>query len=318
MIKYNLLVMVLILLVSCNAKKTIIQTSIKENNKANSVSKSATKTIANRSVIQSNRNANSQILEATSRVNVTNEIILKYIDTYKDVAQYNMKKYGIPASIILGQAILESGSGTGNLCVQANNHFGIKCHNDWIGESIKYDDDAKDECFRKYDKGADSFRDHSLFLTTRSRYAELFQLKATDYQSWANGLKAVGAFPFSRPELIPKILFFNRSVESILSIYSSIWVLFAQSSTKNAFKFWIGCLKRSVIMANNLPPILSALTIGAIKRRQNPDPAEYLTGSTCLFSSRWMIEPIAIPSERFRSFLNVVTPMRLSEFVLIP
>ncbi len=192
MIKYNLLVMVLILLVSCNAKKTIIQTSIKENNKANSVSKSATKTTANRSVIQSNRNANSQILEATSRVNVTNEIILKYIDTYKDVAQYNMKKYGIPASIILGQAILESGSGTGNLCVQANNHFGIKCHNDWIGESIKYDDDAKDECFRKYDKGADSFRDHSLFLTTRSRYAELFQLKATDYQSWANGLKNAG------------------------------------------------------------------------------------------------------------------------------
>jgi flagellum-specific peptidoglycan hydrolase FlgJ len=139
-----------------------------------------------------NYSPNTQILEATSRVKVTNDMILDYIETYKKVAQSNMKQYGIPASIILGQAILESGSGTGALSSQANNHFGIKCHKDWLGESVKYDDDSIAECFRKYDKAADSFRDHALFLTGRSRYSSLFKLEKTDYKAWAKGLKAAG------------------------------------------------------------------------------------------------------------------------------
>jgi flagellum-specific peptidoglycan hydrolase FlgJ len=139
-----------------------------------------------------NYNQNTQILEATSRVKVTNEMILAYIEKYKDVAQSNMKNYNIPASIILGQAILESGSGTGSLSVQANNHFGIKCHKDWLGESVKYDDDSIAECFRKYKNPADSFRDHALFLTGRPRYSPLFKLERTDYKAWAKGLKAAG------------------------------------------------------------------------------------------------------------------------------
>jgi flagellum-specific peptidoglycan hydrolase FlgJ len=103
-----------------------------------------------------------------------------------------MKKYGIPASIILGQAILESGAGTAILSEQANNHFGIKCHKDWLGESVKYDDDAIAECFRKYFNASDSFRDHALFLTAGSRYSSLFKLEKTDYKAWAKGLKAAG------------------------------------------------------------------------------------------------------------------------------
>ena len=119
-------------------------------------------------------------------------MILDYIETYKDIAQSNMKKYGIPASIILGQAILESGAGTAILSEQANNHFGIKCHKDWLGESVKYDDDAIAECFRKYFNASDSFRDHALFLTAGSRYSSLFKLEKTDYKAWAKGLKAAG------------------------------------------------------------------------------------------------------------------------------
>ncbi|MBA4317919.1 MAG: hemagglutinin, partial [Flavobacterium sp.] len=119
-------------------------------------------------------------------------MVLAYIENYKGVAQANMEKYGIPASIILGQAILESGSGTGSLSVQANNHFGIKCHKDWLGQTVKYDDDAIDECFRKYYNASDSFRDHSLFLTSRPRYSPLFKLNKTDYKAWAKGLKAAG------------------------------------------------------------------------------------------------------------------------------
>ncbi|WP_298237928.1 glucosaminidase domain-containing protein [uncultured Algibacter sp.] len=115
----------------------------------------------------------------------------KYIDTYKEIAQNEMKLYGIPASITLAQGILESGSGKGRLSVKANNHFGIKCH-DWTGKKIYHDDDKKGECFRKYNDAKYSFRDHSLFLSERKRYAFLFDLKQHDYKRWAKGLKSAG------------------------------------------------------------------------------------------------------------------------------
>jgi flagellum-specific peptidoglycan hydrolase FlgJ len=134
----------------------------------------------------------SEILEATTRVKVTTAMVLDYINQYKDIAKNNMSQYGIPASIILGQGILESGAGTGPLSALANNHFGIKCHAEWTGPSVKYDDDAAQECFRKYDVPAESFQDHALFLTTRSRYASLFELDKDDYKAWARGLKNAG------------------------------------------------------------------------------------------------------------------------------
>ncbi|WP_147678427.1 glucosaminidase domain-containing protein [Algibacter pacificus] len=114
-----------------------------------------------------------------------------YIITYADVAIAEMQRYNIPASITLAQGILESGSGNGRLATEANNHFGIKCH-EWDGDRIYHDDDAAQECFRKYDDVRNSFRDHSLFLTERSRYSKLFKLKKTDYKGWAKGLKAAG------------------------------------------------------------------------------------------------------------------------------
>ena len=102
-----------------------------------------------------------------------------------------MRQYKIPASITLAQGILESGSGKGTLAVNANNHFGIKCH-DWNGPKIYHDDDKKQECFRKYSSSEFSFRDHSIFLASRDRYASLFKLKKDDYKSWAKGLKKAG------------------------------------------------------------------------------------------------------------------------------
>ncbi|MFY0713562.1 glucosaminidase domain-containing protein [Seonamhaeicola sp. NFXS20] len=115
----------------------------------------------------------------------------KYIDTYKAIAQNEMQLYNIPASITLAQGILESGSGKGRLSIKANNHFGIKCH-DWTGAKIYHDDDKKGECFRKYKDAKYSFRDHSLFLADRKRYAGLFKLKKNDYKAWAKGLRAAG------------------------------------------------------------------------------------------------------------------------------
>jgi hypothetical protein len=115
----------------------------------------------------------------------------EYIEKYKALAMEEMKRTGIPASITLAQGILESGDGNSRLATKANNHFGIKCH-DWNGPSINHDDDKKDECFRKYKSAEQSYRDHSDFLTSRSRYEELFELKPDDYKAWAKGLKSAG------------------------------------------------------------------------------------------------------------------------------
>lgn len=115
----------------------------------------------------------------------------EYIDCYAPVAVAEMEAFGIPASITLAQGLLESAAGQSALAVEANNHFGIKCHRDWTGPTMLRDDDAKDECFRAYAQAAESFRDHSLFLT-RKRYRPLFELPQSDYASWARVLRECG------------------------------------------------------------------------------------------------------------------------------
>ncbi len=115
-----------------------------------------------------------------------------YIQRFKEIAKKEMKQYGIPASITLAQGILESASGTSRLAREANNHFGIKCADNWDGEKIYHDDDALNECFRKYKNPEESFVDHSKFLAKRRRYAFLFRLPLTDYEAWAKGLKKAG------------------------------------------------------------------------------------------------------------------------------
>ncbi|WP_418638259.1 glucosaminidase domain-containing protein [Winogradskyella sp.] len=114
-----------------------------------------------------------------------------YIAIYAVIAKDNMRHHKIPASITLAQGILESGVGRGRLAVEANNHFGIKCHG-WKGAKIYHDDDRSQECFRKYTKAEMSYEDHSKFLTGRSRYASLFKLRPNDYKGWAKGLRAAG------------------------------------------------------------------------------------------------------------------------------
>ena len=115
----------------------------------------------------------------------------EYISFYRDISVTEMKRTGIPASITLAQGVLESGSGNSRLAREANNHFGIKCH-DWTGPSVRHDDDAPGECFRKYKSAEESYRDHSDFLMTRARYAFLFDYKSNDYKNWAHGLKKAG------------------------------------------------------------------------------------------------------------------------------
>ncbi|HBN01390.1 MAG TPA: glycoside hydrolase [Rikenellaceae bacterium] len=116
----------------------------------------------------------------------------RYIQKWAPTAVREMYRSGVPASITLAQGILESRYGLSALASEGNNHFGIKCHKDWKGKSMRYDDDAKGECFRVYDSADESFQDHSDFLRYRDRYKFLFELKTTDYKGWAYGLKKAG------------------------------------------------------------------------------------------------------------------------------
>ena len=114
-----------------------------------------------------------------------------YIEKYKDIAIEQMEEHHIPASITLAQGLLESGAGQSELARRSNNHFGIKCHDEWKGKRTYHDDDRRNDCFRVYSSVRDSYEDHSRFLL-RPRYARLFKLDQRDYKGWAHGLKACG------------------------------------------------------------------------------------------------------------------------------
>ena len=120
-----------------------------------------------------------------------NQAYLDYIEQWKETAIANQADYGIPASIIMAQALLESAAGQSELAINARNHFGIKCTSEWFGAVYYYDDDSKGECFRQYSNAAESFKDHALFLK-RPRYATCFEIAVEDYEGWAYRLKECG------------------------------------------------------------------------------------------------------------------------------
>jgi hypothetical protein len=115
-----------------------------------------------------------------------------YIENFKDLAISEMHRTGVPASITLAQGIIESDMGGSRLATEANNHFGIKCHDDWTGPVVRHSDNKRNECFRKYRKPEESYKDHSDFLRSESRYKSLFSLDISDYKGWARGLKRAG------------------------------------------------------------------------------------------------------------------------------
>ena len=136
---------------------------------------------------------NRQIEKQATKVNPDYKAYttLSYIDSFKDAAISQMNASGIPASIILAQGILESGSGNSSLARYANNHFGIKCTSEWKGKGYYKDDDKANDCFRVYKDARESYKDHSEFLK-RKRYSFLFELDKNDYKNWAYGLKQAG------------------------------------------------------------------------------------------------------------------------------
>lgn len=146
-------------------------------------------------------------IAAVSSFAQSKETIQAYVDKYRDIAIEEMQRTGVPAAITLAQGIHETGAGTSDLVIKSNNHFGIKCKTEWEGEKVYHDDDARGECFRKYDDPAISYRDHSDFLRNRPYYALLFKLDPTDYEAWAFGLKKAGYATNPRyPQILIKLI----------------------------------------------------------------------------------------------------------------
>ncbi len=196
MVKKIGLLFVVLFVLSCTSTKSVVRTT--STSKSTSVKKK--ESTASKAVVSHTPNNSTHTkkngaeidLVATSNVRTYEEEIKLYIANFNEIAKENMKSHGVPASVTLAQGILEPGAGKGKLALSANNHFGIKCHKEWTGDSVKHDDDAAQECFRKYEHPQESYKDHSLFLTSRPRYSSLFKLDKGDYQAWAKGLKAAG------------------------------------------------------------------------------------------------------------------------------
>jgi flagellum-specific peptidoglycan hydrolase FlgJ len=263
MIKKCILYLCLGFFIACGPSKSIVRTT-KETPKASkevvrTVKKPIVKPTSTADIPQEKNNSTTEILEATTRVKVTTDLVLEYIEKYKKIAKDDMIQYGIPASITLGQGILESGAGTGPLSQQANNHFGIKCHKEWTGPSVKYDDDEAQECFRKYANPEESYRDHSVFLSTRKYYIPLFKLEKSDYIGWAKGLKDAGyatdkAYPTKLISLIERYQLQQYDAEVLGIAYKPL--------EKNAFP-----KLESVVTQNSQHTVIKGDTLYSISKR---------------------------------------------------
>lgn len=179
-----ILVLIILSAWSCGPKKGIVT---KRGSTKTERTKTERKVVTNKTEEKTQGNTEKTVAKNSG----TQDAVEEYVSVYAEIAKNNMRYHKIPASITLAQGVLESGVGRGRLAVKANNHFGIKCHG-WKGAKIYHDDDRSQECFRKYTKAEMSYEDHSKFLTGRSRYASLFDLRPNDYKGWAKGLRAAG------------------------------------------------------------------------------------------------------------------------------
>ncbi len=184
------LILILVLAASFNACKTKKNTTYKKQKRERVVI--TKKDTSPKTTVKDDNTTVDKNIKAIPKNASYAEIVAIYIANYSAIAKQEMQQYGIPASITLAQGILESGAGRGKLTLRSNNHFGIKCHSGWKGKRVYHDDDKQQECFRKYTDPRSSFKDHSQFLATRSRYKNLFKLDKRDYKGWAKGLRKAG------------------------------------------------------------------------------------------------------------------------------
>lgn len=198
-----------------------------------------------------------------------NPTYLAYIEEWKGTAVQQQADYGIPASITMAQAILESAAGQSELAKNARNHFGIKCTSEWFGGVYYYDDDSKGECFRQYRDAAESFKDHSVFLK-RPRYTTCFEIAVEDYEGWARRLRECGyaTDPNYAPKLIKLIqdyrldTLMNGSVKPGAAAAAGAGVAGAAQPQKRPLKATVVRRTEPIMVINNdpEPPYVEPLT----------------------------------------------------------
>ena len=286
----------LVLLNSCGSSKKVAKV---ERNRESSIIKSGDKSDVSKHKIGKSFTKNDAKASA-------------YIAAYGEIARKEMKIYGVPASITLAQGLLESNYGGSRLAKEANNHFGIKCH-DWTGKTIKHDDNKLQECFRKYDTAEESFKDHSKFLADRGRYSFLFRLPKTDYEAWAKGLKKAGyatdpSYPDKLIYIIEKYKLYQYDTDVLKGMRVKVDENTAHSGnsggkfiyevekgeTLYAISKKFNVLIKDIMKYNNLQDFdiyegqLLVLTKGdestetseAIEAQQNPQETEYIDADT--------------------------------------
>lgn len=189
--------MILLVVSSCASKKTVVKPNKKK----------VVKVVEKEPIKLPSVDEKNHVEDLKDKKENLNKYTLEYIEKFAPIAVKKMHTHKIPASITLAQGVLESGSGRSELALKSNNHFGIKCHTNWTGESVTHDDDEKGECFRKYEFPETSYEDHSAFLTQRKRYEFLFGFGTKNYKKWARGLKDAGyATDPQYPEKLIKII----------------------------------------------------------------------------------------------------------------
>lgn len=141
-----------------------------------------------------------------------------FISIVAPLAQTDMEKTGILASLTIAQAILESGWGSSELAKNANALFGIKATSTWRGKA--YSKNTK-ECydgvnmttvkalFRAYGSWAESVSDHGAFLKSNSRYKSV--IGETDYKKACAAIKAAGYA--TDPQYADKLVFLIEEYE---------------------------------------------------------------------------------------------------------
>ncbi|MDR3339462.1 MAG: glucosaminidase domain-containing protein [Candidatus Symbiothrix sp.] len=228
---------------------------------------------------------------------------LEYIDQYSSIAVKNMEKHGIPASITLAQALLESGAGKSLLAKEANNHFGIKCHTDWTGERTYQKDDKPNDCFRKYKEAKESYEDHAKFLKERKRYAVFFTYDIKDYSAWAKGLQSNGyatdkAYANKLIKIIEDYELYKFDSKSSLPVNSAVnnvskaqpeqrqfyviyglhYVLAEKNDSFEKIAFDIGLQKKDIIKYNEVPedfPLHEGDVVYVEKKKKKADKPNF-------------------------------------------
>lgn len=123
----------------------------------------------------------------------------EFIAALRDGAIASAKATGVPASVTIAQAALESGWGTSGLCAIGCNLFGVKADSAWKGPVVdmlttEYVDGKPVKVmakWRKYPDFAAAIADRSMFLRVNPRYRLAFTGRRTG-EDFARCIAAAG------------------------------------------------------------------------------------------------------------------------------